>query len=342
MRKNNYDQDLDNLSAKRNTVNKEEVPDRPVYEKNKEYDQEAFNRMFDMWKLARSMGNQRLAQEQINMIYQYCYKFVYKELWKRYPSLMNSAKHQQDLIQEVWLKLLEQLPNYDYTKAGITTFIALWIPHVGTSYYSESFSYTSNYFSEAMSQVNAAENYLRLHNIDMTLDILMRITGLPEVTIVQAQELLRRKGTVPIDEMVIEQPSRLPTPEATVLQNEATASLNSILKKELNEEEILVIQFMISPRDERKDIASYGEVVENMNNYMLEHDIPQKYNVPKVKKIMSKVCTKIINNKDMSTYFPQVVNAYRKMGGNGNMPILDDHAFLKEQEKALLELFEEE
>lgn len=325
-------------SANNNTDRNSE---RPKYEKNEEYDQEAFNRVYDMWKLAVNMGNKKLAQIQINIIYKYCEKFVYKELWKRYPTLMKKAEHRMNLIQEVWLKLIEQLPNYDYTKAGITTFIALWIPHVGTSYYSDSFSGTTNYFTDAMQKVNAAENMLRVNNIDVSIDSLMKITKLPEVTITQAQILLRRKERVSYESMVIEQPSKIPTPEATVLQNEATYNLNNILEKELNDEELLVLQYLAAPDDLRKDVASYGEVVEKLNQYMRENGISQKYNVPKVKKIVSRISTKIVNNEEMSIYFPAIVKEYRKIGSDGDMPLLDDTEFLEEQKNSLMELFEQ-
>ncbi len=317
--------------------NTEKKP-KETYKKNKDYDQNKFNHAFDMWKIARQIGNQKLAAKMMNTMYDFCEKFVYKELWKKYPSLMNNFEHRQNLIQEVWVKIVEQLPNYDYDKAGITTFIALWIPHVGTSYYSDSFTYTTNYFTDAMTKVNAAENMLRVNNIDISIDSLMRITNLPEVTIIQAQELLRRKERVSYEAMAVEQPSNLLGPEATILQNEATENFNRILQKELDEEELLVVQFLTSPKDSIKDVASYGEVVENMNTYMKEINCPDRYNVPKVKKIVSHISMKIVNSKEMNNYLPNAIKAYKSIGLEGDMPVLDDEDFIKEQESVLYSL----
>ena len=179
---------------------------------------------------------------------------------------------------------------------------------------------------------------LRVNNIDISVDSLVRITNLPEVTIIQAQELLRRKERVSYEAMAVEQPSKIPSPETTVLQNEATENFNKILQKELNQEELLVIQFLTSPKDSHKDVASYGEVVENLNLYMKENNYPDRYNVPKVKKIVSHISMKIVNSKEMNNYFPGAIKAYRSIGMEGDMPILDDGDFIKEQESVLYSL----
>lgn len=319
------------------------------YARNKDYDQESFNRVFDIWKLARTLGNKELASRQMNMIYAYCEKYVYKALWERYPSLMNNIEHRTNLVQEVWLKIVEQLPNYDYTKAGITTFISLWIPHVGTAYYSSNFTGSSNYFTEAMAKVNAAINMLQVHNVEITLDSLVKMTEMPEVTVKQALELLRNRERVSYESLVIEQPSTLPSPEAMVLQNEATGLLNKMLLKELNDEEIMVLQYLVSPKGHKKDFASYGEVAATLNDNLAEAGVNQhKYNVPKVKKIVSHALGKIMmavmldGKKERPVYgdyFAPIIKGLVKLDENGNMPILDDDDFIKEQKEEIMKYY---
>lgn len=318
------------------------------YKKNPEYDVDYFNRMYDIWKLARDMGDQVLAKKQINMIYAYCEKYIYKTLWDRYPSMMNNLEHRKNLIQEVWIKIMEELPNYDYTKASITTFIALWIPHVCTAYYSETFSRTSNYFMDAITKVSAAQNILQLNCVESTVDAIVKITKLPEITVTQALDLQLRKDSVSYESLQdtgFEQPSSLMSPETVVLRNEATDVFNTFLEKELNEEEINVLRCLISPKNAQrktviKERASYGEIAACLNEELVKKDknAKAKYNVPNVKRILSLITAKIYSSKPMYSYFSAILDEYKKSDWIGSMPIVDDDEFIKEQGAALSEL----
>lgn len=302
-----------------------------TYKKNENYSQENLNYIIDIYRRAKAEGKKQVMQRQMNLFYEYIFRYVYRVCWDSYPTLMKSHIHGRDLIQEIWLKIIEEIDNYDYEKASITTFILPWIKHVVSEYCSKNFSKTSVYYSAAMSKVSAAINYCHHLGIDANFHTIVKITKLPEVTVTQSMELIQRKDMVSYENLTesgYEHTSSILSPEAYILQQEEAEIMNNFLEDVLSKEEREVLYYLITPDDPEKSKASYSEIAKKMHT-----------NIPKVQHTISYITAKLKNNKKLKKYFPEILSMYDETLLESNIPILDDSDFINEQIEELDDLF---
>lgn len=90
-----------------------------TYKKNENYSQNKMNAIIDMYKYSKEIGDRKLMQRQMDKFYMYIHKYIYRVCWDSYPTLMKSRMHGEDLIQEIWVKIMEEIDKYDYQKASI-------------------------------------------------------------------------------------------------------------------------------------------------------------------------------------------------------------------------------
>lgn len=151
-----------------------------------------------------------------------------------YPN-EKSAKvtyHQEDIVQDVWIKIFSELKNYDPDKGAITTFIAPWIRHVVSDYASKNFRKTSVYYANAMKKINGAQNYCKQYGLNADdIETIMSLTGLSEATVKNTLDLMSKKDSVSYEALIdagADYTASIKGPEESVIESESEENLKTI------------------------------------------------------------------------------------------------------------------
>ncbi len=293
------------------------------FKRNDNYSAEEINKYIKVHKIAKRTNNKELMKIEMDHIYRYLYKFIWKFLWTSYPTLMRNSYHREELVQEVWVKIAEEIDNYDPGKASITTFLKPWIKHVVSDYCSRNFKKTTPYYSSAMSKVTAAVNYFNTNGETPTLERIVRMTGLPETTILEAMDQLVRKDTVSYDslaEVGYEQQSHIRGPEEQALKNDRTAMVNKYLTELLTPFELEVVQCLLEPADTSKDKASYREIAKRLGS-----------NIPYIKQTVSHITAKLKSKGMLLLEHSTLLMRMEEYMTDASAPLLDDKDLIDEQ-----------
>lgn len=290
--------------------------EKTVYNKNEKYNQEEITKLVKIYHMALDAGDDRTVQDAFNKIYSFIEKYVYKTLWDNYRTLMQNSYHREDIIQEVWLKIFNELKNYDPDKGAITTFISPWIKHVVSDYASKNFRKTSVYYANAMKKINGAQNYCKQYGLNPDdVDTIMNLTGLSEATVKNTMDLMAKKDNVSFDALVeagVDYVSQIKGPEESIVESESERTLKDLLTDILSEEELKLLEMLVNPENTNKNHSSYREIVDQ---------IPGS-NIPKIKRKISKITTKLKNNKRFAQLYPYIIEQ-EKILENNYLPIMD-------------------
>ena len=303
------------------------------FKKNDNYSSRVIEKHIRVHKLAKETNNKELMKIATENIYGFLYKFIWKILWSSYPTLMRNPYHKEELVQEVWLKILEEIDNYDSQKASITTFLKPWIKHVVSDYCSKNFRKTTPYYSSAMSKVSAAINYYESKGEAPALDKIVQMTCLPETTVLEALDQLIRKDTVSYDalaEVGYEQQSHIRGPEEQMLRNDRTARVNRYIMELLTPFELEVVQCLLSPEATSKEKASYREIAEKLDS-----------NIPFIKQTVSHITAKLKNQELLFLEHSSLLMRMEEYMTDANAPLLDDKDLIDEQISDLREFLDE-
>lgn len=135
------------------------------------------------YKIACTYGNDVLKKDMLEKLYYFGRSYVYSVMWETYPTIMRNPLHRDDVIDEIWCVIFEQIDNYDCSKSSLTTFVLPWIRHVVTEYCSRNFHKTTSYYADGIRKVSAAMNYCQEKNIPSSIETLQKLTGLRIPTI---------------------------------------------------------------------------------------------------------------------------------------------------------------
>lgn len=305
------------------------MEERKEYKKNENYSQEVLAQIMNSYKIACTYGNDVLKKDMLEKLYYFGRSYVYSVMWETYPTIMRNPLHRDDVIDEIWCVIFEQIDNYDYSKSSLTTFVLPWIRHVVTEYCSRNFHKTTSYFAGGIRKVSAAMNYCQEKNIPSSIETLQKLTGLRIPTIKKCIDLLSKKDVVSyevLSENGFEQSSSLCSPENIFLKNEETESFNHILEESLTEEELEIMILLLQPDNPAKLKASYREIAQKTHT-----------NVPYVKDCISRTTMKLKNNKELLRKYPNVIKMYDESMVGESAPVLDDGDLIKEQYEELSE-----
>lgn len=287
------------------------------YNKNEKYDQNEITKLVKIYHMALDAGDNETVQDVFTKIYHFIEKYVYKTLWDNYRTLMQNKYHRDDIIQDVWVKIFNELKNYDPDKGAITTFIAPWIRHVVSDYSSKNFRKTSVYYANAMQKINGAQNYCKQYGLNPDdIESIMSLTGLSEATIKNTMDLMSRQDNVSYEALIdagADYTASIKGPEESVIESESERALKELLDDVLSEEELLLLNLLINPVNGSKKHSSYREIAEQ---------IPGS-NIPKIKRKISRITTKLKNNHKFAQLYPYII-AQEKALENNYIPVLDD------------------
>ena len=287
------------------------------YSKNERYSQEEINKLVKIYHMADAVGDKETVKDAYSKICEYIEKYVYKTLWDNYKTLMQNSSHREDIIQDVWVKILSELKNYDPDKGAITTFIAPWIKHVVADYSSKNFRKTSVYYANAMKQINGAQNYCKQYGLNPDdVETIMRLTGLSEATVKNTLDLMSKKDSVSYEALIDAGADYMTTikgPEESVIESESERNLKELLDDVLTDEEMELLRLLLNPENSNKKHSSYREIAEQ---------IPGS-NIPKIKRKISRITTKLKNNQRFGQLYPYII-AQEKALENNYMPVLYD------------------
>ena len=300
---------------------------RKEFKKNEKYSQEALAQIMSTYHIACEYGNDILKKDMLEQLYYYGRSYVYSVMWETYPSLMKNPYHRDDIIDEIWCVVFEEIDNYDWKKSSLTTFILPWIRHVVTEYCSHTFHKTTAYFAYGMRKVSAAINCCHAKSIPANIETLQKMTGLRTPTIKKCIDLLAKKDNVSyevISENGFELSSSLYSPESIFVKNEETKNFNKILEESLTEEELEIMILLLQPDNPSKLKASYREIAQKTQS-----------NVPHIKDCISSATMKLKNNRELLRKYPGFIKMYDDSLMGESAPLLDDDDFIKEQYKEL-------
>lgn len=281
-----------------------------VYNRNEKYSQEEINKLIKIYHMALEAGDNDTVQDAFTKIYSFIEKYVYKTLWDNYRTLMQNKYHREDIIQEVWLRIFSELKNYNPEKGAITTFIAPWIRHVVSDYASKNFRKTSVYYANAMKKINGAQNYCKQFGLnEEDIDTLMNLTGLSEATVKNTIDLMSKKDSVSYEALIdagADYTSGIKGPEESVIEAESEKNLQELLVDILTDEEILLLRLLMNPENSSKKHSSYREIAEQ---------IPGS-NIPKIKRKISRITTKLKNNSRFAQLYPYIIAQEKALEDN--------------------------
>lgn len=305
------------------------MEERKEYKKNENYSQEVLAQIMNSYKIACTYGNDVLKKDMLEKLYYFGRSYVYSVMWETYPTIMRNPLHRDDVIDEIWCVIFDQIDNYDCSKSSLTTFVLPWIRHVVTEYCSRNFHKTTSYYADGIRKVSAAMNYCQEKNIPSSIETLQKLTGLRIPTIKKCIDLLSKKDVVSyevLSENGFEQSSSLSSPENIFFKNEETESFNHILEESLTEEELEIMILLLQPDNPAKLKASYREIAQKTHT-----------NVPYVKDCISRATMKLKNNKELLRKYPNVIKMYDESMVGESAPVLDDGDLIKEQYEELSE-----
>ena len=105
-------------------------------------------------------------------------------------------------------------------------------------------------------------------------------------------------------------------PEESVIESESERNLREVLDDVLTDEELELLQLLLNPENVNKKHSSYREIAEQ---------IPGS-NIPKIKRKISRITTKLKNNKRFAELYPYII-AQEKALENNYIPVLDDDGY---------------
>lgn len=289
---------------------------KEVFKKNEKYEQDEIDKLVRIYHMAVEAGDNQTVQDAFTKIYLFIEKYVYKTLWKNYHTLMQNKYHREDIIQEVWLKVFNELKKYDPNKGAITTFIAPWIKHVVSDYASRNFRKTSVYYATAMKKINGAQNYCKQYGLNDDIEMLVNLTGLSEATIKNTLDIMSKQDNMSYENLIdagADYVAPIKGPEETVIEDETERELTELLNDILSEEEVSLLHMLMNPYNVSKDHSSYREIAEQ---------IPGS-NIPKVKRKISRMTTKIKNNPKFAKMYPYII-AQERLLDEGYSPVMNE------------------
>lgn len=306
------------------------MKEQTVFNKNEKYSQEEIEKLIKIYHMALEAGDNDTVQDAFTKIYNFIEKYVYKTLWDNYRTLMQNKYHREDIIQEVWLRIFSELKNYNPEKGAITTFIAPWIRHVVSDYASKNFRKTSVYYANAMKKINGAQNYCKQFGLNEDdIDTLMNLTGLSEATVKNTLDLMSKKDNVSYEALIdagADYMSGIKGPEESVIESESEKDLHELLVDVLTDEEMFLLKLLMNPENSNKKHSSYREIAEQ---------IPGS-NIPKIKRKISRITTKLKNNNRFAQLYPYII-AQEKALEDNYISVLDS----EDEDENIEELYDD-
>ncbi|HJB27618.1 MAG TPA: sigma-70 family RNA polymerase sigma factor [Candidatus Blautia faecavium] len=302
------------------------------YEQNKTYNSETLYKYCRLLNYGRKENDRKLIQLASNKIYDEIYLLVYDLLWEKYPKLMRNPRHMQDLTQEIWVKIMQNIGNFDL-RARASTFLMPWIINAVTEYYAKNIGRSSTYYADKMRKIKGAINYLATIDMPPTYNNISELTDIPVSTIKKTMDHLYMNVSVSYDvlaEAGVEQRSSIPNPEDCAIKNDRTKAFNDFLCSILTKEELEILRLLINPdHPEKYDKASYREIAGKL------HTTPQE-----VHRMIAKITAKIQNNAYKLEAESVLTPLFKKYMDEQPVPILDDGDLIDEH-IAELRKFEE-
>lgn len=283
------------------------------YKSNKNYSRGKIAQVMAVYQMAKAAGDDITLREATEEIYKFAEKYVYKTLWNRYATLMRSS-YKNDIVQEVWAKIFKEIGRYNPDIASITTFLSFWITHAVSDYTSRRFTNTSVYYASAIKKVAGAQAYCRQKSIKDTPEIISTLTGLPPITVDACLDIMSKKSTVSYEVLVdagFERQSSFKSPEETAMEHESERKISGIMSDVLTNEEMEIAKILINPSDDSKQHSSYREIMQLIPNS----------NVPKIKRAVSRITKKLLENEEFKSYFPYITQQ-EELIDNAESPII--------------------
>ena len=77
------------------------------------------------YKIACTYGNDVLKKDMLEKLYYFGRSYVYSVMWETYPTIMRNPLHRDDVIDEIWCVIFEQIDNYDCSKSSLYNILVL-------------------------------------------------------------------------------------------------------------------------------------------------------------------------------------------------------------------------
>lgn len=270
------------------------------YQKNEQYSQEEVLKLVTFYHTALEVGDGEGVKEASARIFKFIEKYVNKTLWETCGTIMRNPMYCDDLKQDVWLHIFEELKKYNPDKGTLTTFVKYWILHAVSNFSSRSFHNTTTYYATVIQKINRAKNFCKQAGMDSDdMDVLIRLTGLTDTTIRHALTYMERQNKTSYEALVdagVDYVSGVKSPEVSLMEAETLRELTDVCSEILTEEEIAYFLILITPGADGKTHASYREI---------QAQFPRT-NIPYIKKTISRLLVKLRSSSRIIQLFPQI------------------------------------
>ena len=168
-----------------------------------------------------------------------------------------------------------------------------------------------------MKKINGAQNYCKQYGLNADdIETIMNLTGLSETTVKNTMDLISKKDSVSYEALIdvgAEYTTKIKGPEESVIESESERNLAELLNDVLTEEEKHLLFLLLNPSNNNKKHSSYREISEQ---------IPGS-NIPKIKRKISMITTKLKNNKRFEQLYPYII-AQEKAHEHNYIPVLNE------------------
>ena len=186
------------------------------------------------------------------------------------------------------------------------------------------------YYANAMKKINGAQNYCKQFGLNEDdIDTLMNLTGLSEATVKNTLDLMSKKDNVSYEALIdagADYMSGIKGPEESVIESESEKDLHELLVDVLTDEEMFLLKLLMNPENSNKKHSSYREIAEQ---------IPGS-NIPKIKRKISRITTKLKNNNRFAQLYPYII-AQEKALEDNYISVLDS----EDEDENIEELYDD-
>lgn len=164
------------------------------------------NNDYDPKKLEEAVVERRIAKENNDLkkqkeaelvIYQYLERYIRAELSYKYKKLIDK-QDQEEIINEIWVRILDRIDGYQSAKGTGTTYIVRDIRHVVSDYVNWKYYSTNQYYGKILRQIEEINSECEIQGIPLTPQIVSGKLGVRENKAKEYIQMFNRQ-TIPYD-----------------------------------------------------------------------------------------------------------------------------------------------
>ena len=189
-------------------------------------------------RTAKENNDLKKLKEAELVICQYLEKYIKTELSYKYQKLIDK-QDQEEMINEIWIRILERIDGYQSAKGTGTTYVVRDIRHVISDYINWKYYSANQYYGKILRQIAEINSECETQGIPLTPRLVSRKLGVRENKAKEYIQMFARQ-TIPydtVDGYIYSLDSSCESAEEKLLRQESEEEVQQILRKYLSEED---------------------------------------------------------------------------------------------------------